>query len=249
VQLSDLIARFRTLSGDHAQPPLWDDPTVTAWLNEAQREACMRAHLIEDDSTSAIVNITAVNGQWEYPLDPRVQDVLRVTACHTLVGPPYSYKHVVRGYEEDIRHQWARDPDATRRPRHFAVFGDGGASTGRTLILDGIPDQTLDPIQFQLVVDRFPLEDMDSTEPTDTPEISPRHHPDLVQWALHLAYQTRDMEGSAPERSTAALANFESKFGVRPDANVQRKRLRHKATVCQPIGGDAGYGRRYSGRW
>lgn len=65
----------RDRSGDRVQPFLWRDDEWTAWLNEAEREACIRARLIEDWDSVAI---TAAAGESRFALPDYVLDVERV---------------------------------------------------------------------------------------------------------------------------------------------------------------------------
>lgn len=235
MDVAALIARFRVLAGDKRTPPLWADETVVDWLNEAEREACIRAHLLEDDTTAAIVNITVVPGQFAYRLHPLVQDVKRLRIYYPAIDDaPACFHKIDLGDEEtDIRAKWDECPNADGRPCFYAVFGDGDENTGRTLILDKVPSAPATTLQ--MVVDRFPLQPMDAASGSDTPEIHPNHHPHLLHWALHVAYQVRDIEGSAKDRVDVHEQRFINVFGERPDANVRRKRLRHRATICRPI--------------
>jgi hypothetical protein len=50
-----------------------------------------------------------------------------------------------------------------------------------------------------------------------------------------VAYQTRDMEGSASQRAVHHEAEFIKRFGVRDDANVVRKKVRHRAPRVRPL--------------
>ena len=61
--LEELIASFREDSTDKLEPYLWEDETVTRWLNEAQDEAAVRGRLLLDDSTPAVTQIAVTAGQ------------------------------------------------------------------------------------------------------------------------------------------------------------------------------------------
>lgn len=71
-QLRDL-ARFRLQ--DVEKPYLWPTDFINAALNEAQQEACMRARLIEDQSSS-LTEVDVTTTSKRYALDPRILDVI-----------------------------------------------------------------------------------------------------------------------------------------------------------------------------
>lgn len=59
---------------DTAKPPLIEDDEIDFNLNEAQREACVRALLIEDD-----VDLDVTTTDLRYKLDPKIIDVIGIT--------------------------------------------------------------------------------------------------------------------------------------------------------------------------
>ncbi len=72
--LQDLRSLVRRRMRDTSQPYLIDDDEIDANLNEAQREACIRALLIEDDLTADIVTTDR-----RYAIDSRIIDVSGIT--------------------------------------------------------------------------------------------------------------------------------------------------------------------------
>lgn len=76
MNLSDLRALVRLRMRDTAAPYLFSDDEIDANLNEAQREACVRALLIEDDS---VTQIDIVTTDKRYDLDPRIVDVIGIS--------------------------------------------------------------------------------------------------------------------------------------------------------------------------
>lgn len=66
-------ARFRLK--DEAKPYFWSDEWLDKAINEAEREACIRARLIEDAS-GALSSIDITAGETRYTLDERILDVL-----------------------------------------------------------------------------------------------------------------------------------------------------------------------------
>jgi hypothetical protein len=75
MNLEDLIASFREDSTDKLEPYLWEDETVTRWLNEAQDEAAVRGRLLLDDSTPAVTTIAVSAGQASYQLHAKVYEI------------------------------------------------------------------------------------------------------------------------------------------------------------------------------
>ena len=49
MNLKSLIARFRVLANDKAEPYFWSDEEVSGWLNDAVHEACLRGRLLHSD--------------------------------------------------------------------------------------------------------------------------------------------------------------------------------------------------------
>lgn len=68
-------ARFRL--GDETRPYFWKDEWLNDAINESEREACLRARLIEDKS-SDVTGIDIVTTERRYELSPLIIDVLSV---------------------------------------------------------------------------------------------------------------------------------------------------------------------------
>lgn len=223
MDLTALISRFRTLSGDHGVPAFWPDEQVTGFLNEAEREACERARLLYDKTTLEATRIPLVTGQREYLLHPSVFDVEAIGLMRP--GGDRSWP-LCRSTDADMRWSIQHRPNLSGWGKYFFVYGDGA---GRRLVIDRLPGEPGG--ELQLEVYRYPLQEL--VDPDDEPEIPPRHHSALVHWALHLAYQTRDMEGASINRAAFHEAEFIKHFGMRDDANVARKKVRHRAPVVR----------------
>lgn len=232
MDLSELIARFRVLSGDHGVPPLWDDEEVTRLLNEAEREAAERARLLIDDESVEVTQIALMPGVRRYRLHPKVFDVesASIQRANALHG---ERKPLCRSDAATMGDLIARRPNFSGWADTFVVRGQpsGDGFEGMFIELDRKPMEA-GGILF-LSTYRYPLADMEA--PTDEPEIPPRDHDALVHWALATAYSTRDMEGSASQRAVTHEAEFIKRFGERDDANVRRKKVRHRAPVTRPL--------------
>ena len=80
MNLSDLRLLVRRRTRDTGSPPLWSDDEIDGNLNEAERETCVRALLIEDNSSS-ITQIDTATDEKRYAIDPRIIDVIAIEAA------------------------------------------------------------------------------------------------------------------------------------------------------------------------
>lgn len=216
MNLGDLKKQFRILTDDLAAPYLWDDPAITVYANEAVKEAATRARLIYDTETPDVTELSFTSGQSELELSPLILKVDRAI----VVG---DNKRALR-----FRPSWWLD-------EHWPGWRDFGPTEPRayfddekklTLVAAPSYDGTL-----KLAVYRLPLEDMEDNG--DEPEIHARHHFALLHWMEHLAYSKRDADAQDQKRADAAEAAFAGYFGVRRDANVQRKQRERRPTIVQ----------------
>ena len=222
--------RFRTLAGDHGVPPFYPDSDIRDWLNEAEREAAERGRLLHDMTTPAVVRIPLEVGQREYFLHPKVFDVEAVSLQRRNTD---RRSPLTRASQADM--QWSMDnrPNLSGWGDYFFIYGEGnGAGTrGKRIVIDRKPDEPDGFLWVSAV--RYPLTDMEDGD--DEPELNPRHHDGLIDWALFRAYSTRDMEFGAERRAALHEAKFTERFGQRIDANVMRKHTRHRAPRVRPI--------------
>lgn len=217
----ELLAAFRQDADDEANAHLWSDAELLRFLNDAQREACERAHLLRDASTAAVCQVAVVAGTAVYPLSALILRVER--AQLRLDALPLSVSSTP---EMDAR---AGNWQSWRgRPRWLVVDSDAGSSTGLSGRLCPTPTEadTLD-----LVVSRLPLAPMNTDD--DAPEIGARLHLGLVQWMLHLAYLKRDVETFNETKAALHETIFSQLFGERIDANAQRKQAERRTHTVQ----------------
>lgn len=204
--LQDLIARFRILAADKAQPPLWSDAEVTMWLNDAQRQACIRGRLIREDENKAVCLISMQEGKQTYKLHPKVYEIINLR----FVGASRARLAVIVSREWLDNHcpDWRDNPN----PPEMVIQDD------TTIRIVGVPviGETL-----RLECYRLPMDDM--TQSDDEPEIHEAHHEHLIQWALHKAFSVVDADGFDAQRSDRAEKEFTRYFGVMPDADLRRK--------------------------
>lgn len=213
--LEELIDAFRDRSGDTVTPPLWSDDEVTLFLNEAQNEACERARLILDTTSPEVCELYVSAGTSGYDLDPRVLEIRR--AKLDLATRP-----LVETSIEELDAQMPGWESKTGTPTHFFQTSE----TGLTLVPKPLAADTL-----RLRVIRLPLQPM--ADDSDEPEIAAKHHYRMLDWALRCAYLKQDSEALDKQKAADHEAMFAASFGVRPDANVQRKRRDRRTPVVQ----------------
>lgn len=234
MEVGDLISEFRTVTGDHGTPPLWDDKSLIRWANEGQREAAIRAKLLRDFTTASVASIALIPGQRVYRLHPSVFDVDAVSMTRVLGTQdpdPCRRKLDYAGWcgTEDV----VSGRERTGWANTFTLYDDasGDGFTGISIVLDRVPSADYGGT-LNLSVYRLPLEDLEFK--TDEPEIAQQHQIKLVNWILYRAYSVRDAEMQDLRRAADHKALFTADFGEMPDANVRRKQRRHRAVRCRP---------------
>jgi hypothetical protein len=208
MKLSELLSRFRTESNDKVQPYFNDDVDVTAWLNDAVQEACLRSRLLHEHSNPDVCRIAVSSGRSQYALHDSLYEL---TNIYYDPGNGACIRQIELASEEMLTCCYYKDwRTRTGRPDH-AIQSDTGLRLVPTPDEDGI-----------LILEgyRLPLEDM--VDPADAPEINKAHHLHLVQWALHKAFSIPDTEFFDPNRAQIAEMKFTEYFGDRPDADLRR---------------------------
>lgn len=206
MNLSELRTAFRDDVDDEVAPYLWSNDDFERYLNEAERQAAMRAHLLKDSTTGELCKINVLANTSLYELDTRVYSVERAKLSSEDV--PLSQI----GYQE-LDEKTAGWEDLTGTPTHFLTDWQEGY-----LRLYKTPDAVN---TLWMTVIRLPMQDM--TDDYDEPEINFRYHEDLLHWVKYRAYLKKDPETLNEAEAAKHLKLFEDRFGHLPDANVQRK--------------------------
>ena len=205
--LEQLIAQFRVDSDDQSSDPLSSDEQVIAWLNEAEEEAAIRAHLIHESDDASVCEISIAAGTTIYPIHESIVDITRAdfTPDGATVSTPVAL--VDRIEQDRTRPDWRTTTEVPRE----AILMDTKLRMGCIPSVDGT---------LKIECYRTPLNPM--VNDSDTPEINRAHHRHLVKWALHKCYARPDAEIHDPARSEKELAEFTHVFGIRPDADLRR---------------------------
>lgn len=173
---------------------------MLAYANEAETEACIRARLLVDSTTSEICDIPVVAGTALYRYDPRIILILRGKLAGA-INPLGKVSYTVM----DERYPgW---DEQTGEVEAFVTGMDkGGIRLYRVPAVAG---------SLNLTVLRTPLRQMEGDG--DSPEIPAHLHPSLVLWIKHKVYNNQDAELFDKNRSDVHLELFERKFGRRTD--------------------------------
>lgn len=210
MNLEELIKQARTALADEVEPYLWNDEALVSYFNEAVQEACERALLIQDMTTPSVCKLEVKAGQSTYKLHASVLQVARAT----LAGRVLEETSI-----EDLDASVGGWEDRAGQPNAFIYLQTFGPANPALRL---VPTPTQDG-QLSLRVYRGALLPL-KLQGCQIPEIPARHHHKLVNWVARCAYLRPDADGHDPQRAQLHEGYFANDFGLRPDANVQRKR-------------------------
>lgn len=200
-----LIKEFRLLIQDEVAPYLFSQPVVMGWLDEAQREAAVRARLLHESSNPAICEIGVEVGESSYPLHPALYEIDHLSYLQN--GQPEDTRRTVALVSAtELDHMLPGWRKKQGRPL-YAVQHD------TTIRLAPTPDAAG---ELSLEGFRLPLEGAAEIE------INAAHHQRLVDWMLLRAYSLPDSETLDLGRAEKAKESFDGYFGLRTDSNLRR---------------------------
>jgi len=202
---NDLVREFRIATQDQVAPYLWDTADIVRWLEEAEREACVRRRLLHESALPDVCQIVIAPGVAVYPLHPKLYELDHIGFKEEGDTRRRPIEQVSTGYLDNTVPEWR---DRAGCPR-YAVQGD------TTLRLVPTPDQAG---TLFLEGYRLPLEVAGAT----TFEIHQAHHRNLLDWALFRAFSVPDADTLDLNRSEVAEKAFAEYFGDRPDSDLRR---------------------------
>jgi len=204
--LTELIRRFRTLSSDRVAPYFWSDADVTDWLNDAQRQACVRGRLLREDELDAVCLLPLIPAKKTYKLHPALYEIINI---RMLRGTDRPKERAIASRE------WLDD----KRPNWREETGDSCYVVQDDTTIRIVGDiQTGDALRIECY--RLPIAPMEDGD--DEPEIHQSHHEHLIQWALHKAFSIPDADSLDTNRSDRAEDVFTRYFGRLPDSDMRR---------------------------
>lgn len=217
--LNELISRFRIASFDKVEPYFFSDEEVTMWLNDAEREACIRGRLIRDFDTVGVAELDMVANQAYYPLHDAFYEIEHIG---------YEYlPSLVSDYQDDKSLTLISQENMTAVNPYWRNKGEMHHLYGNNLRYavqydKGVRLVPTPKFNGKLYVEgyRVPIKPMVSSD--DSPEINAIHHEYLVQWALYRGFSVPDTETFDPNRAGMAEREFSRYFGERPDSDLRR---------------------------
>lgn len=195
---------------DTVEPFLYASETVRAAFNDAVRQAAIRMRLLVDHSSAECCQYavaaatTGQVGAVAVILHPRVL-ALRSVRWSGSDRPLTLTTLKVMDREQP---EWPSKEAGT--PTHVIV----DAQTGAVLLWP----RPSEAGTLQASVWRTPLDVEELEIGDDEPAIPEAHHRDLIDWAEHLLYLTKDGEEGDSRRAADAASRFEAKFGRLPSA-------------------------------
>lgn len=171
---------------------------ILSYLNDAEREACIRGRLLTDSATADVCSIQLTAGVATYLFDPRILLVLR----GKLTGAAKPLSKISFTRMDELLDSWE---DQSGEVVAFVTGMDK-----QQLRLFRVPSATG---VLNLTVVRLPMQDVTKTT---SPEIAPYLHVSLVPWIKYRIYSNQDSELVNKARASEMLLQFETKFGKRP---------------------------------
>jgi len=207
MDLTELIAQFRTFTKDKSEPYLWEDEDITLWFNEAEREAALRARLLFD-KTSDFCEISVVSGTSVYALSKFIHEI--------------EYAYLVDSNDKN----WVMRSTDRMALDDNDIYWRENTDVPDKFIQDDtqIELNAIIAASYTLTMEvyRAPLINIEDSR-YDEPEIALAHHEHLVKWVMHRAYLINDSDAYAAKLSKQYLKEFEDYFGLRPKAGLRKK--------------------------
>lgn len=193
--LAELIAEYRRDENDIRLPYLWSDEDLTAWFNEAENEAAIRAGLLFDViEVPLVIDATAVT------LDPAIHEVLRVD-LRDASGATHKLWLSDRLEQDRLNGSW----------RELSGLPNAAIVDDKEIVFNRIADA-----DYTVVIEAFKRPAAAMSADDDEPEIAALHHSRLADWVRYKAYSIPDTDFLNLRKSERSFEMFEEYFGRRP---------------------------------
>lgn len=203
---NDLVREFRLLTQDKVAPYLWETADIVRWLEEAEREACVRGRLLRESSDPDVCEIVVSAGESVYPLHSLLYEIDHIGYKAEGTASRRMLKLVSTEYLDGVMPDWR---DRTGRVE-YAIQSETSIRLAPT------PDT-----QGAVLLEgyRLPIQRAGATGF----EVHEAQHRQLLDWALYRAYSVPDAETLDPGRAADAEHAFTAYFGARPDSDLRRQ--------------------------
>lgn len=189
------------LAGNQDRHHLLRETTALRLYNEAIHEACRRARLLVDRSTTAVCSYAVTAGQSVITLDSRVIKV----RLAMLTSQPTPLRRL---YVADMDERLSGWESHTGTPDSYIADYETGK-----LCLYRRPEQN---DTLKLAVVRLPMNDLTSL--SSVPEIPTQYHPALVPYVVAAMRSADDTELYDPRKAALEIAKFDREFGPKRSA-------------------------------
>jgi hypothetical protein len=193
------ISARRTLDDNSAQDNLWSQAELLEYAQDAENEACERADLIID-STSSLTDITLDTSTGTYGI---ASTVISVRSAMLSIGT----EPLMETTEETLDKSVSGWRTAEGTPRSYVM------TPTNNIIVYPIPSVAS---VLSLTVSRFPNTPMTLV---GAPEVDARYHQGLVLWMIYRAYLKNDSETLNTDKAADYLRLFEKYFGKKKILN------------------------------
>lgn len=204
--LGDLRAYTRTMVDDATEPYLWPDADVDRRLNNAVREACLRARLLRADADTdprrCLIAVKAGQALVPFPASVLVpRSVSLADGAHTL-------RLMASTDMDKVEPGWDAGRVQSGRPE-YAVMD----MAQRVLRLWPTPDADM---SLRLRVWRVPDDTEIMEQDGDEPVVVLPDPEELCHWAAYECFMVRDAETFDANAAAEHLQMFTARFGARP---------------------------------
>ena len=196
----------------------WSNESLTAFINESLRKVCRGSYLLKDKQSG--FDVTLLDQVESYSIDPRIIKIKSVRLKTT-------GKRLTEVASEDV---WDELSSNRTEGLPSSYFVD--EATGK-INLFPIPTTVsgLEDIEFIAYREEMiPLSWLDDME--GTPEINPRYHIPLLNYAAYLAYLKDEANSLDPQRAQQFLSLFVQDFDDTSVYSEVRRVRRKRGTVA-----------------
>lgn len=206
--LEQLIQQYRVMANDKVEPYFICDEEVAAFLNEAEREACIRGRLLLEAGDDEYTEIDTYADEATYQVHCGIYEVVSIfySERHYMAELPL---RSLESMDREFGSSWRKDKG---KPKYAVI-------SGNNLRLSPIPtsDGAITINGYRLPREPMDLDYCDEVEP----EINSAHHGKLIYWALHRAFSIPDAEFFDEEKSKESLSEFTQYFGLPVDSDLR----------------------------